>query len=563
MDFFKIQLDRMQKQLAGLSASQKMLTAALIAIMVMTLTWWGRYAGEPEMEALLPQAISADELPRVESELDAKGIKHAMVGDKLMVPADRKLEAVASLMYSHALPRNAKDGFDDVLKSINPFMSERQTSQMWNRGKELTISQIIASFPDVADAHVMIDPTQIVRIGGGVDPSATVTISMRGGAKAPQQLVDAAADVVEGAQSSLPRNKIKVVVDGMPRRLRQDSSENGLFADDQQELIQRAELRLEDKITKQLSYIPGLMVSVAVKLNTTQEVVESKTFDPKLAVSKETETMTKTQETTGGAGGSGGEPGMRANTGLSVNGDTPAAAPAGPSSTVTEETSKFQNFVPTTDSRRSTPAGDATPVAAAVRVPLAYFAAIYLHENPGAKDPTEKQMRGLIDENLIKIRRDVMACTALKQEADIAVETYVDPTPMVAAPQVVTAGISSTLLVGGHIKELVLGILALASLFMVSMVVKKGVPATLVAAPATGGAGSSASTAATAAHMSAILNAGADLAGEAGSPGSTLDGMELDEETVRTQQMLEQVSNLVKENPDSATSLVKRWLNRA
>ena len=43
----------------------------------------------------------------------------------------------------------------------------------------------------------------------------------------------------------------------------------------------------------------------------------------------------------------------------------------------------------------------------------------------------------------------------------------------------------------------------------------------------------------------------------------TLDGMEMDEDTIRSQQMLEQVSNLVKENPDSAASLVKRWLNRA
>src|SRR6202051_1286115 len=113
MDLFKAQIDRIQKQLAGLTPSQKMLTAALVAIVVMTLIWWGRYAGEPEMEALLPQAISVDELPRVEMDLDAKGIKHTMSGDRLLVPADRKVEAVASLLYAHALPRNAKDAFDD------------------------------------------------------------------------------------------------------------------------------------------------------------------------------------------------------------------------------------------------------------------------------------------------------------------------------------------------------------------------------------------------------------------------------------------------------------------
>src|ERR1700733_11222617 len=193
MDLFKPQLDRIQKQLSTLTPSQKMLTAAMVTIMVMTLVWWGHYAGEPEMEALLPQAISQDELPRVEMALDAKGIKHTMVGDKLLVPSDRKVEAVAGLMYAHALPRNAKDAFDDVLKNINPFMSQSQSDKVWNRGKELTVSQIIGDFPDVAEAHVMIDPTREVRIGGGVDPSATVTITTRSGERFPKRLVDGAA----------------------------------------------------------------------------------------------------------------------------------------------------------------------------------------------------------------------------------------------------------------------------------------------------------------------------------------------------------------------------------
>ena len=39
-----------------------------------------------------------------------------------------------------------------------------------------------------------------------------------------------------------------------------------------------------------------------------------------------------------------------------------------------------------------------------------------------------------------------------------------------------------------------------------------------------------------------------------------LDGMELDEDAVRAQQMLEQVSTMVEENPDAAANLVKRWL---
>ena len=62
MDFFKAQIARIQEQLAGLSATQKMLTASLLAIMVMTLLWWSHWAAEPEMEPVLDQALSQEEI---------------------------------------------------------------------------------------------------------------------------------------------------------------------------------------------------------------------------------------------------------------------------------------------------------------------------------------------------------------------------------------------------------------------------------------------------------------------------------------------------------------------
>jgi flagellar biosynthesis/type III secretory pathway M-ring protein FliF/YscJ len=58
------------------------------------------------------------------------------------------------------------------------------------------------------------------------------------------------------------------------------------------------------------------------------------------------------------------------------------------------------------------------------------------------------------------------------------------------------------------------------------------------------------------------LSTAEDIAGDVSEGSSTLDGMELDEDSVKAQQMVEQVSTMVKENPDGAANLVKRWLNR-
>src|SRR5688572_6455901 len=65
MDFVKSQFDRIQQQLNGLTPSQKMLTGTLVTIMVMTLVWWGKYAGQPEMAPLLSQPLTDAEVSRI------------------------------------------------------------------------------------------------------------------------------------------------------------------------------------------------------------------------------------------------------------------------------------------------------------------------------------------------------------------------------------------------------------------------------------------------------------------------------------------------------------------
>jgi flagellar biosynthesis/type III secretory pathway M-ring protein FliF/YscJ len=58
------------------------------------------------------------------------------------------------------------------------------------------------------------------------------------------------------------------------------------------------------------------------------------------------------------------------------------------------------------------------------------------------------------------------------------------------------------------------------------------------------------------------LVGGEEVVGEAGDGETVLGAMELDEDAAKTQQLQEQVSDLVKENPDAAASLIKRWMNK-
>jgi flagellar biosynthesis/type III secretory pathway M-ring protein FliF/YscJ len=106
-------------------------------------------------------------------------------------------------------------------------------------------------------------------------------------------------------------------------------------------------------------------------------------------------------------------------------------------------------------------------------------------------------------------------------------------------------------MVGTHAKEIVVGLLAAISLFMVSTIVRKGAPAPVIAAEA-------------APRETPRLGTTEDVAGIAGGDANTtLDAVEMDEGTIKAQQMVEQVATMVEENPDAAANLVKRWLNRS
>jgi flagellar biosynthesis/type III secretory pathway M-ring protein FliF/YscJ len=191
-----------------------------------------------------------------------------------------------------------------------------------------------------------------------------------------------------------------------------------------------------------------------------------------------------------------------------------------------------------------------------VRVPRSYF--VRIAKAGGTAEPEDRTVKLKMDEEQQRIRKSLQACSGVKSPDDISVESYYDQMPVIAAaPEPATAASSVTLALGGHVKEIALGALALLSLFMVSTIVRKGTPAPAVAA-----AGPKARLI-DARPSTPVLDGREAVAGEVTEGNPLLDAMELDEEAVKTQQMLDQVSTLVTENPDAAASLVKRWLNRS
>src|SRR5947207_9619193 len=120
MEFVKTQLARVQEQFAQLTASQKMLAAALAIITVMSLYHWTTFAGKSEMEPLFTAPMSADQTAQAMTQLQGRGINAKAVGDRIQVSADQKQEAWGVLAFARLLPSDTRDAFDDLITKFNP-----------------------------------------------------------------------------------------------------------------------------------------------------------------------------------------------------------------------------------------------------------------------------------------------------------------------------------------------------------------------------------------------------------------------------------------------------------
>jgi flagellar biosynthesis/type III secretory pathway M-ring protein FliF/YscJ len=545
MEFIQAQLARIRQQLSGLTASQRMLAGSLVVIMVMTLFWWANYAAKSELEPLMDLTLGGEETSAIMTQLSGKGISAKVVGDRIMVPVDRKFEAISLLGYLQLLPRESKNLFDDLIAKSSPFDTPRKTDAMYMQVKQQVLAQAIQQWPRVARAAVIIDDKR-QRGPGGVEPSATVNITMKSGEAPSEQLVNAAADWVAGSVADLKREKIKVIIDGVSHRVRGQEDQDGWGGNDEWlKCKQASERYFGAKVQKQFSFVENLMVQVNVTPNLKHMKEEKHTLpNPKEFLLKPVTEQQHSEESKSTTRPP--ENGVSANAPLAAG-----EVAAGDSSGTTTDENKTQNFLDYGHADISTfdPGGDAKVTSASVLLPHGYFLAAWKKKTNSAEDPKEDALAAFIGEELKRMKPWVANCLGMvAEDPTVTLDWYPDVMPTTGpAPSMASSAVP--LVITDHLKEIAIGALALVSLFMVSNMVRKNAPAPALEAlePV---------------RQPHPLPRPDEMIGEAMEGSPALDGVELDEDSARAQQILNQVSDLVGDNPDGAAALVKRWLNR-
>ncbi len=553
MDLIKQQYLRIAQQLSDLTATQKMLVFSLVALMGLTLTLWLRFASSSEMVALFEAPLAQQELNGVTLTLGSRGIPFEVSGGRVMVPTERQQLATAVLAQEQMIPGNAMDAFEQMFSQVSPWESPSNFAEKTKQARNKWVAQTIRLWDGVSFATAQISPAERRGLREHIRPSASIAVKTKA-SQDPDRRRKMAVAISTLVSGLVPMSKgdIGIIIDGETVAMRDDSDSAMPGGTDIAEHQRRVEQQVATDVRDHFQEIAGLMVIVRAELNTKQTTETRKEVDPKNKIELARRTTSETIASTEGQ--SSQEPGVATNTGLTA----PDSAPGSSSNnnSTKEDTENMVDYG-TSQTTIVTPAGDFKIVGVSVRVPRSHFVGIWRKNQPLTtppdKEPTDVELAPIETTALKDIRSSIVAVTNIVEEARTTVIAYTDvPANFGAGGDgllLASASSGMSVYVSGYAREVAIAALAVVSLFMVTRMVKKSVPPppVLPKKEQTG---------------PMTLNGAAELAGIAGEGDNVLMGREIDDQVVAAKQMVEQVQSLVKDNPDAAATLVKRWLVR-
>jgi flagellar biosynthesis/type III secretory pathway M-ring protein FliF/YscJ len=312
--------------------------------------------------------------------------------------------------------------------------------------------------------------------------------------------------------------------------------------------IQNVEATLQNerlhkqKIEQVLRSWEGVMV--AVKIVTSQVVREQvqETIYDKPAIAS-TETIEKNQRNVSNSG----EAGIRPNTASSIDG-------GGSSGTELTENTSVESFSsPLATSQKSiSKAGNMIrKINVSVVVPRSYYVRIFKAQNPEAEAPSDDELQAIIEKEEAKIAKvvepQIVSSDEQMQPGQISVEMVYDQAYLEPAVAGVGGGLGSVVSSEMTQTGVLVGLAVMAMglfLFMVRKATRKEEMPTIEEL----------------AGVPPTLPTDDDLMGEVEEMDSTLAGVELDEDELRARQIADQISDLVRANPEEAGGLLTKWV---
>ena len=417
------------------------------------------------------------------------------------------------------------------------------------------MARVIMGFPGVKAAEVLINASNSGSLIN-IQPtaSASVSITTSGEVTSLKRLASAAATLVSRACSNMKRDKVGVVINGLPIPVAADGEEYGFELFD---VKRKVEDYFKNKIYEYFSqYNPRIAVNVNFKENTQTETKKILPEGQGSALVTEEKTQNETNSSRTPVSK---EPGIVSNVASnsgSASGET--------QKDTTEETIIKSNFFEGYEHIiKSTHKWSLADIPVSPAIPETYFITRAKSQGKNKNNPTPadiKQVETLEIPKIEKQLRTMIGQVDTGSEKFVTVASYPDTFQLVANGGAAGSG-TTPAEAGGSLpniakkygKHIAVTALAMLSLFMVLMMVRKA------SGPIDMTQDEAAVMMSGAKPVDAMSIEDANIIDGEEADG-VLEGVELDDAAVRSQQVLQQVRDLVKESPDVAATLIDKWI---
>ena len=539
MEFLRRYWTQVAAQLGEMTPTQKWLILSLTVILLLSGFVMLQYAAAPEM---VPITRFSSDPATVVSHLGGRGIQVKSEGGKVLVPREQLDDALFVMEEGKLLRADTSAAYEEAFQS-SPFESRERHRARLLHAKQAALAGIIRRMQNVEAADVLIDLPSSEGFGKThVSPTASVSVVLRRDVAMSKTMVRAVAGLVSGAVAAMRPQEV-TVVDANRGASHAIPGDDMVPPSDSMALMRQIEEAIRKKIVDLLQ-IPGLVVAVNVETdNTIHEHIEETEYQKEDQVASE-----KTIETTRREASDMGEPGGRSNTGASIangRGDTFAENSE-------EMETKFADKQVTSRRSRVEVGHQITSTNVSINVPQAYIKALFVQKDPDRENADEVPLDPAFVDEILKNIEELVEPQVKVTEGSWEVKASMMAGALALAPLGDAAYAPSGLmqLVGSSwLKTAGLSALAVLSLaLMFGMVRRATVSPDLPSVEELAG-------------LSPPLDE-EDLVGEAMESRAEIEGLEMGDGEMRSRKIAEQISDMIKSNPDEASSLLGRWVRR-
>ncbi|MBN1766790.1 MAG: hypothetical protein JW860_16165 [Sedimentisphaerales bacterium] len=564
MEFLRRIIKQIQAQLKGLRFTDKLAVGLLLIIICGAVLWMVNYSSRQEEVPLLDQAFAEDARGRIIQRLESWNEKYRVEGDRIIVPVSRRADLVALLSYEELMPEDTSVGWQSILQDTNVWTPESVRDKKDKIVLQVELARTIAKFPGVRKADVFINTGGKRTLSNHLPAaSASVAVQTSGAVSNKRKLASSIAATVSAANNRMKRENITVTIDGELVPVAPKGQE---LSSDYIERLVVWEERYRKKILDALP--PGInaRIQVDAKLHNTRVRTQShKIADEGEGTLVATIDQTS-RETNSNNVQRNEEPGLVANASES------ARSNSGNTQTDTTEDSTKKNTVLEgwTDTVEETPEGGISKkdLTAVVSIPNLYFESIAKQLAGNDAQPDQAAVETVMEMEIPKLKQIVMRAIGLadsQYENNVVVESYWadgtssdlpglpgmggpggEGTPEAFSIQGVTRQY------GKHIGVSALALLSMV--FVLRMVRKASVQTDYTEEESTMMMGGQRPLDALSVDDTNIVD-GQEASG-------LLAGVELDDEAVRSQQVLQQIRDMVQEAPEVAANLIDKWMKQ-